>query len=283
MPLVVHASSTPLGWKGLFSSFERAPAIPSCRLRVTRDERIVIHRSVGSMRWRHDRSWMHEQTAPGVVHLIPGGMDVEIGTEDDLDTQTIILDRDILIEVASEIVVADPDRIELRHAFYSGPTTQRRLFQSIGAALISDEPASSLYAEYAARALAAQLLIDWCAAEGRSLHLSPLKGRGPTLGRAMDFMRANLGSKIDLQTIARAVGVSTTILHREFQLGLGVPPHQTLLHLRLQNAQSLLARTRSSLSEVAAQCGFSSQEHMTRAFRVRFGVTPGAYRKAIVQ
>lgn len=39
-----------------------------------------------------------------------------------------------------------------------------------------------------------------------------------------------------------------------------------------------LAHSRLSLSDVAQDCGFFDQPHLSRSFRARFGVTPGDYR-----
>jgi transcriptional regulator GlxA family with amidase domain len=49
--------------------------------------------------------------------------------------------------------------------------------------------------------------------------------------------------------------------------------------LRLWRARDALDCDRdSSLSEIAADCGFADQSHFTRHFRRLFGTTPGAYR-----
>ena len=36
-----------------------------------------------------------------------------------------------------------------------------------------------------------------------------------------------------------------------------------------------------SLAEIAYRCGFTHQEHMTRLFGRKLGMTPGAYRKEL--
>lgn len=48
---------------------------------------------------------------------------------------------------------------------------------------------------------------------------------------------------------------------------------------RLVRARELLSATRSPIAEIALLCGFSSQSHLTTAFRQDTGATPAAFRR----
>lgn len=282
VPLLVQGSSAGLGWQGLFSAYEEVLATPEMvEPPVIVDEMVVLHRSTGTMRWREDGRSSIEHVAAGSVHLVPSNVLLDIGIEQNMQTQSILLGREVLLEVASEFVRGDPDKIRLRHAVYSPPAEQTLLYDSIGAAFLGRGPGSAIYAEYAARAVAAQLLVAWSAEQGRMMTFPPRRGRSRTVAQAIDFMHANLGTRLTLQMIARAAGVSITVLGREFRADLGVAPHGALIDMRLDQAQHLLKLSKSSLPDIAAQCGFSSQEHMTRLFRNRLRMTPGAYRRTV--
>lgn len=41
----------------------------------------------------------------------------------------------------------------------------------------------------------------------------------------------------------------------------------------------MLADPNLSLAQIAYECGFASQSHMTRLFQARFGTTPGRLRR----
>ena len=60
----------------------------------------------------------------------------------------------------------------------------------------------------------------------------------------------------------------------------GRSPHQYLLSRRVEHATAMLRRGLDRLAEVAAACGFASQQHMTRVLRARVGMTPAALRGA---
>ena len=66
-----------------------------------------------------------------------------------------------------------------------------------------------------------------------------------------------------------------------FRRTLGVAPHKWLIEQRIAQSKEKLRDGGSSLSAVAAECGFSDQSHLTRVFRQTVGVSPGAWRRAL--
>jgi AraC family transcriptional regulator len=65
-----------------------------------------------------------------------------------------------------------------------------------------------------------------------------------------------------------------------FRAATGKTPHQYLTERRIERAKSMLLEAKKiSLIDVAAQCGFSSQSHLTRVFRERVGVTPSEFKR----
>ena len=66
---------------------------------------------------------------------------------------------------------------------------------------------------------------------------------------------------------------------RAFRAAVGVPPHTYQLRLRLTRSLHLL-RDGLSPSSIAYELGFADQSPYTRAFRVEFGTTPGAWLRA---
>ena len=62
---------------------------------------------------------------------------------------------------------------------------------------------------------------------------------------------------------------------------LGVAPHKWLTERRVELSKEKLRDDGLSLSDVAAECGFSDQNHLTRIFRRAVGISPGAWRRAL--
>lgn len=100
--------------------------------------------------------------------------------------------------------------------------------------------------------------------------------------RAIELMHAHLDRELPLEEIAAAAYLSPFHFARLFKKLTGASPHAYLATLRTTHAQTLLAETDLSVSEVSARVGYSSPSHFTKAFRQATGLTPRAFRKAIV-
>lgn len=100
--------------------------------------------------------------------------------------------------------------------------------------------------------------------------------------RAIELMHAHLDRELPLEEIAAAAYLSPFHFARLFKKLTGASPHAYLATLRTTRAQTLLAETDLSISEVSARVGYSSSSHFTKAFRQATGLTPRAFRKAVV-
>jgi len=82
-----------------------------------------------------------------------------------------------------------------------------------------------------------------------------------------------------LTDLAMMTGLSKFQVLRRFEQAYGVTPHAWLLQQRAERARGLI-HGGVSLAQVAADCGFADQSHMTRIFTRHFGFTPGAWQSA---
>jgi AraC-like DNA-binding protein len=82
-----------------------------------------------------------------------------------------------------------------------------------------------------------------------------------------------------LSELAAIVGLSRYQLLRRFERIYGMAPFEWQRQVRVERARGLIG-TGSSLAQVAVDCGFADQSHMTRAFVGHFGFTPGAWAAA---
>ncbi len=96
--------------------------------------------------------------------------------------------------------------------------------------------------------------------------------------RTIVYIRANIDSTIQMSDLAAELRLSESQFRRKFRGQFGTSPQDFILRTRLQAAAQALNTGDSSISEIAANCGFSDQSYFTRQFRRFFGETPKAYR-----
>lgn len=97
--------------------------------------------------------------------------------------------------------------------------------------------------------------------------------------RALRYAARNPGRNVLLRDLAAETRQSLFHAHRTLRRMLGETPKQFTLRLRVDRAAAMLLASRSSILEIALECGFESHEAFCRAFRRRFGMSPSAYRK----
>lgn len=95
-----------------------------------------------------------------------------------------------------------------------------------------------------------------------------------------DFVETELASNFGLIDLAALLGYGPDHFSRLFKITFEDSPHQYVLARRIERAKSLLRDDQLKITEIALNCGFSSQAHMTTAFKRHTGTTPANYRKA---
>jgi AraC family transcriptional regulator len=99
------------------------------------------------------------------------------------------------------------------------------------------------------------------------------------LATLREHVEAHLSGRILVQDMAQAVGLTPNRFAQADTQRTGQAPHQFVLQCRLDRATALLQHSRHSIAEVAAQCGFASQQHLTHTMRQKTGITPGRLRQ----
>lgn len=272
------ASSDEYNWRSIYASSQSEYPFEAFFSAVN-DHLIVMHRSGPVAVDRMSGYRAERRVVPaGGLHLVPGGMSFGFRLFDALDTLHVYVRRSVIEEVAAEMSEGDPTLIEVNPVFVDSDPQLQNLMQAVLYALEDSDYANALYVDCLSRAVAAQLVRKYSNARLRS---GPVftDGPGPVVSEAIDYMRENLDRSISLEDIAEVINRSPSHFARQFRAEMGVPPYQYLVSLRLDKAQDLLERTRLSIAEIAFECGFSHQEHLTRLFRRRYETTPAAYRK----
>jgi AraC family transcriptional regulator len=104
-----------------------------------------------------------------------------------------------------------------------------------------------------------------------------------SIQRVLERMKSDFCTNLNLRTLAAESGYSRNHFLRLFRRYMSCTPHQYLLRLRIERAQSLMQDKSMRLIDIAAACGFSSHAQLSRVFRHLLGATPSQYRRKIAQ
>jgi AraC family transcriptional regulator len=98
--------------------------------------------------------------------------------------------------------------------------------------------------------------------------------------RVTTHVETNLDATITTKDLARLAGLSLFHFCRAFRDSFEESPHGYVTRRRVERAQGLMLTTNASLGQIAAECGFTDQAHLSRLFRRIVGESPGVWRRA---
>jgi len=98
--------------------------------------------------------------------------------------------------------------------------------------------------------------------------------------RAVRYIEDSLSEQIDLDSVCGQAHLSKFYFSRIFQAMVGETVFDYVRKRRLAEIAHRLVTTAESITDLALQYGYESQQSMTKAFRRQYGLTPGAYRRA---
>ena len=98
---------------------------------------------------------------------------------------------------------------------------------------------------------------------------------------AIELMENHIADPLELDQMARIVGVSTRQLNRLFAEKLNVSTVRFYRALRLEKARELLQQTTLNIAEISSATGFANSAHFSRRFSVQYERPPSTFRRAV--
>ncbi len=106
-----------------------------------------------------------------------------------------------------------------------------------------------------------------------------LKGvTDPQIGRALAAIHHNFSFPWSADSLAREVSMSRSAFVDRFTTLIGMPPIRYLTIWRLQTAKQRLRETPKTITQLAPEVGYGSEEAFSRAFKREFGLSPARWR-----
>ena len=101
----------------------------------------------------------------------------------------------------------------------------------------------------------------------------------PPIAALTEYLAQNCSHEINLEDMAARCGLSKYHFLRLFKQYTGFTPYDYLNTLRIAQAKTLLAGTDLPAYKIGQMVGFPGEASFIRLFKLKTGVTPGAYRE----
>ena len=273
----VRFSSEKCGWSSLYVSYQsEAPFHADLR---ALDHHLVVLHLTGPVRLdgKIDDNPRSKVVPPGSIGFWPAGRRFSITLQDRLETVHLYLSLLVMRKAAENLGYGSDGALIHRPLFAIKDELLEQLVMEAWRVAAKRSDQSISYADQLAMSIATRLI--WLAGADQT----PQCEKGLTssqLERIRDHIEQNLDRHIRLQDLSDLIGHSASHFSRQFKHATCKSPHQFVVLQRVERAKRLLRHTTTSIAEIALDCGFAHQEHLTHVFRRFAGVTPGSYRKA---
>lgn len=97
------------------------------------------------------------------------------------------------------------------------------------------------------------------------------------LEKAIAYIKENITADLSLKTLANEAKFSPIYFHKLFKASTGKTLHEYVEDQRIKKAINLLVSTDMTLTQIAYECGFSSQAYFSYVFKKKTGQTPREY------
>lgn len=270
-------SSAQLGWDGL--AIERRTVQPGEKPEVTLGHHFLIlwdqHVAEGERRYRRGQFIPYRYYPNTITTCLP---EVSPAQRNRSKHEVIVCSMDpAFLHGVEEEMDKHPEGTIHRLNGQHDAALRELLLLLLGEAEVGGMH-GKLYLDSLSTALATRLIYASRSAQRPQIsRVSSLPRR--TFLRVVERMRVDAGTNLTLGTLAAESGYSRAHFLRMFRATTGQTPHRYLLEMRLNKAHDMIADGSVPLSDVADACGFSSQAHLSTAFRAKFGLAPGQYRR----
>lgn len=95
--------------------------------------------------------------------------------------------------------------------------------------------------------------------------------------KSIAYIKENPTENLSLDRLAATAGFSKVYFHNCFKASTGQTLHAYVETQRMKMAANMLVSTNKTLTEIAYECGFSSQSYFSYAFKRKTGLTPREY------
>lgn len=222
---------------------------------------------------------------PGGRRTTPGGADLgdsmslgvrRWGNDPDGTTDLLLGCYQLRGEVSRRVLDALPRQLVLEPGSWTSP-----LVPLLGEEMSSDEPGQQAVLDRVFDLLLVSVVRAWFRRPEADVPGWYSAYQDPTVGAALRLIHQDPARPWTVASLARAAGVSRSVLARRFTDLIGTPPMAYLKEWRLARAADLLLDPGHTLDAIARRVGYSAGPALSTVFKDARGVSPREYREAM--
>ncbi len=274
LPHTPLLASYEAGWQGLVFTHYLAPSHETIE-HYLQQHAIVITDSRSSFQAEHrlDGQFRQYSHGHGRVDVIPAFLKHWTSWDRQAEFSVIAICPTFLNRIVRETWGRD---IELVPQFSIDDPMVLHIALALKAEIQSGCMSGKLYGESLGTALASRLVQNYAVNKPQvEFHLNGLPKS--QLLKVIDYIDTHLHQDISILDLAKLINMSESHFSRSFKQSVGIAPYQYLIQQRIEKAKKLLQRREISIADIALNCGFANQTHLTKVFRQVTGVTPKTY------
>lgn len=267
-----------LGWKGLsvhtarMGPFSRKfPGINALCISMVIEGRIC-----GTLRFDGTTRKLDEH--PGTSLIVPMRHPFEANIESYAKIISIYIRQEIIEKTLTKFSMAHDSELKFVTLAVGVDQLLEQLLLYIRILAEKEAPSSGLQVEHLAQALAMRVVYNYSTLD-KQLSETARGLPSSVLEHVTSLIDKNIFRKISVERLARESGVGVAQFARLFKETVGATPYQYIIHRRVERAKYLLAETEMPIVEIAQECGFCDQVHLTRFFGRIAGSSPASYRR----
>lgn len=276
LPQAPLVASYHTGWKGLTFLHYRHPPHETVEHRLLQHSVVITDsRSCFQAERYLEGKFKHYAHGNGRVDVIPAFLSHRTNWDQEVEFSVIAICPTLLNQTTQELMQR---KIELIPQFSINDPVIQQLALALKMEIQTSCMSGRLYGESLGTALAARLAWNY------AVNKPPLEVKASglpqsQLERVIDYMKANLTQDLSILDLATLTSMSESHFSRSFKQSMGISPYQYVIQQRVERAKQLLKQQEISISDIALDCGFANQTHLTKVFRQMIGMTPKAYQK----
>lgn len=215
---------------------------------------------------------------PNSIFIVPPHTSFEARIETCAEIITVYIADRVFKDIEKEFLEVGGNQFQLRLSCSASDPFLTQTILSMKEVVERGGTFARIEMEYLARVLTARMMAN-NSNRGPSETDMVMGLPATILSDIVTYIHQNLDRRITPSRLSAMAGLGPAQFARLFKRSTNVTLHQYIILQRIERAGNLLRETDIPIIEIAQECGFADQVHLTRFFNRIVGTSPASFRR----